>query len=88
MPDNDHLVQLDDLDDEGLQGLKVALGTVLDNGGPEVVVIYNWKLHSREEVAQNSVEERDILVKELREIDIVDGPVGYNGKKNTVGLFA
>ena len=43
------------------------------NGSLQVVIVHRWQLHSREQVAQDAIEQRHILVQELGQVDIIDG---------------
>ena len=44
------------------------------NSRLEVVIVHRWQVHTGKQITQNSVEEGDILVQELGQVDVIDGP--------------
>ena len=73
VPDDDHLIELGHLRKEGVKGLQVVLLAALRQSFPELHVVSLWHRDPREEIAKNSLKERDILVKEFWEVHIDDG---------------
>lgn len=44
------------------------------NSSLEVVIVHRWQVHTREQITQDPIEEGNILVQELRQVDVIDGP--------------
>jgi len=58
---------------EEWRNLQVHLLTVLLDGSIENLIVWFWQRNTREEIRGDTVEQRQIVVKELGKVDIDDG---------------
>ena len=69
----DGVVELDDLIDEGLGGNQTHLVALVLYGRQEVSLVDYGALDAREEVADDVLEEGQVVLEELRHVDVAEG---------------
>lgn len=72
VPNQDHIVDLDDLVQDVLVEGQVELGVLLGDFLYEMGVVDFWRADVREEIAGDAREEGDIEGQELGNVDIID----------------
>ena len=73
MPDDHHLVGLDDLLHEEVDKLQVEPGGLALHGVEEDLVVRLGQLEAGEQVRDDAVEQRDVVGQELGQVDVDDG---------------